>query len=162
MPLNIDWQQILLHIFNLAILTGGLYFLLYAPIKKFIEKREEEYRRLDAETKERLSSAEAMENEAKLRLDGVESEILRMRAKADEELHARADRQIEEAAQKAEKIISDAQKSAQEERKAILRDADNEIISMTKEAAKKMVFNSTDEAYEAFLDAAERDVNDGE
>lgn len=162
MPLNIDWQQILLHIFNLAILTGGLYFLLYAPIKKFIEKREEEYRRLDSETKERLSSAEAMENEAKLRLDGVESEILQKRAKADEELHARADRQIEEAAQKAEKIISDAQKSAQEERKAILRDADNEIISMTKEAAKKMVFNSTDEAYEAFLDAAERDVNDGE
>ena len=162
MPLNIDWQQILLHVFNLVILTGGLYFLLYAPIKKFIEKREEEYRRLDSETKERLSSAEAMENEAKLRLDGVESEILQKRAKADEELHARADRQIEEAAQKAEKIISDAQKSAQEERKAILRDADNEIISMTKEAAKKMVFNSTDEAYEAFLDIAERDVNDGE
>ena len=85
MPLNIDWQQILLHVFNLVILTGGLYFLLYAPIKKFIEKREEEYRRLDSETKERLSSAEAMENEAKQRLEGVESEILRMRAKADEE-----------------------------------------------------------------------------
>ena len=162
MPLNIDWQQILLHIFNLVILTGGLYFLLYAPIKKFIEKREEQYRKIDQDAKDRLSSAEAMENEAKQRLDGVESEIIEKRARAEEELHLKANRQIEEATEKAEKIISDAQKSAQEERKAILRDADNEIISMTKEAAKKMVFNSTDEAYEAFLDIAERDVNDGE
>lgn len=28
-PLNIDWQQILLHLFNFAILAGGLYLLLY-------------------------------------------------------------------------------------------------------------------------------------
>ena len=27
-PLNIDWQQILLHAFNLVILAGGLYLLL--------------------------------------------------------------------------------------------------------------------------------------
>ncbi len=34
-PLNIDWQQILLHIFNLLILVGGLYLLLYKPVKDF-------------------------------------------------------------------------------------------------------------------------------
>ncbi len=28
-PLNIDWQQILLHLLNFVILAGGLYFLLY-------------------------------------------------------------------------------------------------------------------------------------
>ena len=28
-PLNIDWQQILLHLLNFAILAGGLYLLLY-------------------------------------------------------------------------------------------------------------------------------------
>ena len=46
-PLNIDWQQILLHVFNFVILVGGLYFLLYNPIRKFIAKREEHYRKLD-------------------------------------------------------------------------------------------------------------------
>ena len=40
MPLNIDWQQILLHLLNFAILAGGLYFLLYAPVKSFMAKRE--------------------------------------------------------------------------------------------------------------------------
>ena len=39
-PLNIDWQQILLHLFNFAILAGGLYLLLYKPVKRFMEQRE--------------------------------------------------------------------------------------------------------------------------
>lgn len=38
-PLNIDWQQILLHLFNFLILAGGLYLLLYKPVKAFMEKR---------------------------------------------------------------------------------------------------------------------------
>ena len=33
-PLNVDWQQILLHWMNFVILTGGLYFLLYKPVKQ--------------------------------------------------------------------------------------------------------------------------------
>ena len=38
-PLNIDWQQILLHLFNFVLLAGGLYFLLYAPVRNFMERR---------------------------------------------------------------------------------------------------------------------------
>ena len=36
-PLNIDWQQILLHLLNFVILAGGLYLLLYQPVKAFME-----------------------------------------------------------------------------------------------------------------------------
>ena len=32
-PLNIDWQQILLHALNLVLLVAGLYLLLYKPVK---------------------------------------------------------------------------------------------------------------------------------
>ena len=39
-PLNIDWQQILLHLLNFVILAGGLYLLLYKPVKTFMEKRQ--------------------------------------------------------------------------------------------------------------------------
>ena len=38
-PLNIDWQQILLHLLNFVILFAILYFLLYDPVKKFMDKR---------------------------------------------------------------------------------------------------------------------------
>lgn len=37
-PLNIDWQQILLHLLNFMILFGILYFFLYKPVKDFMEK----------------------------------------------------------------------------------------------------------------------------
>ena len=40
MPLNINWQQILLHLLNLVILAVGLYLILYKPVKKFMQKGE--------------------------------------------------------------------------------------------------------------------------
>ena len=43
MPLNIDWQQILLHLLNFLILFAGLYFILYKPVKKFMKKRADGY-----------------------------------------------------------------------------------------------------------------------
>ena len=46
-PLNIDWQQIILHLLNFAILAGGLYFLLYHPVRKFMDQREEHYRQME-------------------------------------------------------------------------------------------------------------------
>ena len=43
MPLNINWQQILLHLLNLVILIVGLYLILYKPVKKFMKKRNVTY-----------------------------------------------------------------------------------------------------------------------
>ena len=37
-PLNIDWQQILLHLLNFVILAGGLYLLLYKPVVTALRK----------------------------------------------------------------------------------------------------------------------------
>ena len=41
MPLGIDITQILLHMFNVVILFGGMYIILYSPVKKFMKQREE-------------------------------------------------------------------------------------------------------------------------
>ena len=57
-PLNIDWQQILLHLLNFAILAGGLYLLLFKPVKAFMEKRESYYQNMDSEAKQKLQDAE--------------------------------------------------------------------------------------------------------
>ena len=46
-PLNIDWQQIVLHLMNFAILAGGLYFLLYNPVNKFMANRGDYYEYMD-------------------------------------------------------------------------------------------------------------------
>ena len=158
-PLNIDWRQILLHALNFWILAGGLYFLLYNPVKKFIAKREEHYRSLDREAAASLASAQAYEAQCKTRLEGVDREIAQKRMKAQAELDAYAALQTKQADAKADKIIADAQKAAAEERQAVLAGADKEILAMAKEAASKIVHASADAAIEQFLDAAERDVD---
>ena len=50
-PLNIDFLQILLHLFNFVLLAGGLTFLLYKPVNNFLEKRKEHF----AEEKQGIS-----------------------------------------------------------------------------------------------------------
>ena len=52
-PLNIDWQQILLHLFNFSILVGGLYLLLFKPVKNFMDKRAKHYADMESAAVER-------------------------------------------------------------------------------------------------------------
>ena len=91
MPLNIDWQQILLHWMNLAILIGGLYFLLYKPVKDFMEKREAHYRELDRQAAGKLEEAEQIKAACQAKLDGAEAEIHEARSKAQQAAQQAAD-----------------------------------------------------------------------
>ena len=56
MPLNIDLLQILLHMLNFVILAGGLSFLLFKPVRRFLEQRREQF--AEAEKKNRESAEE--------------------------------------------------------------------------------------------------------
>ena len=68
-PLNIDWQQILLHWLNLAILAGGLYFLLFKPVKQFMEKREAHYREMEEQAAGKLREAERIQESYRQKLE---------------------------------------------------------------------------------------------
>ena len=74
-PLNIDWQQILLHLLNFVLLFAILYFLLYAPVKKFMEKRCEYYKNIDEDAKDKLHQAEELKNEYAEKLRLADNEI---------------------------------------------------------------------------------------
>lgn len=160
-PLNIDWRQILLHLFNFAILTGGLYFLLYSPIKKFIEKREEYYRTLDDEAKEKLASAEVVERKAKECLEKADQKIAEERIQAQAAIRAQLQNQWTEAQKKADQLIAEAKKAAEAEKQAILLSADREVLAITKTSTAKLLHSDTQDAYEDFLAIAERDADDG-
>ena len=74
-PLNIDWQQILLHLFNFSILAGGLYLLLYRPIQDFMKKREEHYREIDRQAEEAKAQADRLQQEYQEKLSAVSAEL---------------------------------------------------------------------------------------
>ena len=81
MPLNIDLQQIFLHLFNFTLLFGILYFLLYSPVKNFMAKREGYYANMEKEANANLESA-IKEKET----------YSALRQGADEEIHQEKER----------------------------------------------------------------------
>lgn len=157
MPLNIDWQQILLHLFNFVVLFAILYFLLYKPVKQFIGKREEYYKKIDDKANENLAEAEKAKEEYQNRLSSIQEEISLERAKAHKEIEETREAKIRRAEDEAAKIIADAHKNIRNDHLRMLQEAQTEIADMVASAAEKLVAqSSTSQAFDQFLDTAER------
>ena len=157
MPLNIDWQQIIFHLFNFIILFAILYFLLYKPVKNFMDKRTEYYKDLDNEAKDNLAAAQKAKEEYQEKLAAADEEIASEKAKAKRELEDASAARIKRAKDEAAKIVSDARKNIESDRAKMLKEAQSEITAMVSDAAEKLVANySTSEAFDQFLSSAKR------
>ncbi len=155
-PLNIDLQQILLHLFNFAILAFGLFFLLFKPVKDFMAKREAHYAAMNAEAEEHLAKAKETEELYRQQLSEADNEIAEKRREAIAEAEKLSDRRIREAEAKAKKLIAEARENAERERDSILENARDEVSEMAVIAVKKLMTESVSDSYDEFLSAAER------
>lgn len=159
MPLNIDWQQILLHLLNFMILAGGLYLLLYQPVKAFMEKRIAYFKSLEQDTAQALNHAETVKAEYEKQLSKAEEEIAEKKAAARKQTEEFCEKEIKEAQGQAGKILEDARLMADQEKEKILADARKEIVEMAAMAAEKILLEKTaSSAYDQFLEAAEKEV----
>ena len=162
MPLGIDFMQVLLHAFNVVLLFGGLYILLYSPVKKFMAKREAYYADLENQANAKLAEANAFKEEYETKLKNVQEEIAAGKKKASLEIEESKKMRMAEAAEEAEKIVARAKADADKQRSAIISDAKIEISEMIGEAAKKLLLESDEKSlYDAFLTGAERSANAG-
>lgn len=155
-PLNIDWQQILLHLFNFAILGGGLYLLLYRPVKAFMDQRQAYYQNLHQEAEQVKEQAEQMKADYQSKMSQVEKTIAQRQADAEQELEQLRAQRVAAAKQEAEEILSKAQESARREKAEVLAKASKELVDMAVTAAEKIALGSEGDPYEQFLNLAER------
>ena len=149
-PLNIDWQQILLHFFNFSILVGGLYLLLFKPVKSFMEKREKHYADMEAAAVAREKDTEALKAAMAQReadFDAVLAENF-------------AQQQRDAAKAQADKILSDAKDAAESERQKIVAEANREAVAIAEDAMEKLMAAQTAQAYDAFVNAAKEEQNE--
>lgn len=151
LPLNIDVQQIALHMLNFVILVGGLYILLYKPIKDFIDKRIEFYRVKDESANQVLEGVKEKEAQYNDKLAKASQEIDDMKNNALKEAKDAADKKIEEAENKASKIIAEAKETAKREHDKIVSEANTEVAKLAAKAAAKILDES--DAYESFAKA---------
>lgn len=109
--LDIDLVQILAEIVNFLVLAIALYFLLFKPVIKRIEKRTQMKEALLAEMTEMKNQAEAKLSEVEARLTNIDSEI-----------EARLQRAFEQSQKESEDLLA----ATQEEAEKILGEAENE------------------------------------
>ena len=156
MPLNINLQQILLHLFNFAILAFGLYFLLYSPVKKFMDKRTAHFEAMKNDADACLERAQEQEVLSSKQLEQLGEEMAEKRRQVLIDAEAESARRVAEAEEQAQKILLDARENAIRERDAFMVSAREEVSEMAIAAVRKLMNESVSESYDDFLDAAER------
>ena len=156
LPLNVDWQQILLHLFNFTILFGALYILLYKPVKDFMDNRTAHYAEMDSKAEKALADAESSKASYEQKERDLDDEIRAKKSSLTKEIDAERERRIEAARGEAEKIIANARGEADREKKEIIESAQKEITEMVTDAMEKLTLEqSASDAFDQFLDAAE-------
>ena len=153
-PLNIDWQQILLHLLNFAILAGGLYLLLFKPVKAFMEKRESYYQNMDSEAKQKLQDAEALKDSYTRQLDSAAQEIAQKKADAQRAIEGSRSEQLRAAKDEADRILQAARANTEREHDKMLRDAQKEMADLAVTAAEKLLLKGEGSPDEQFVNAA--------
>ncbi len=153
MPLNINLQQILLHMLNFVILIGGLYMLLFKPVRDFMDKRQAAYQKADEDAKNAISNAEAKVAEYNSKIGNADKEIAAKRAESLKAAEKEASEKIEAAEEEAKGILADARANAEAEKKSILASAQTEIRDIALEAAKKIA--TSGDTLADFLDSNE-------
>ena len=160
MPLNIDFQQIFLHLFNFIILALGLYLLLYRPVVAFMDKRQAHYEELDRQAAEKDAAAQQKLDAYDARLKAADEEIQRRNADANRQLEAKRQERLQRAQEQADKLDEEARKAAERERAAMLEGAKKDIPEMVVSAAGKLADKEIDPAadralYDRFLEEAQ-------
>ncbi|MDO4285972.1 MAG: ATP synthase F0 subunit B [Eubacteriales bacterium] len=155
-PLNIDWQQILLHLFNFVILTAGLYVLLYQPVKDFMKKRETYYQGLSDAAQGELEKAQQLRKSCDEKWNAAEEEIRQRKAAAALEMEQEKRQNLEETKEQCESLLCQARENADMEKKRILESAREEAALLAVSALEKLSTSAKEGSLEAFLEEAER------
>ena len=112
--LGITWESIVLHLFNLIVLTVGLYFLLFRPVKKM------------------KSSSEKVLSEAKKEAAAIHESAVKV-------ANQKADEIVSDARDRAKTLIEQTQREMDEERNKLRSDIEKQIADVSVAVAEKVI-----------------------
>lgn len=151
LPLNIDWHQIVLHLFNFMILVLGLYLLLYKPVKSFMEKRENHYRQMEQDTKEALENAKTIESKWNEQIAMIKEEKQHQIDNMDKKFKEEQLLIQKQTEAKCNSMIKEAQELATQEKNKILHQAKSEVANIAIEAVQKLLDSEKNDSIDSML-----------
>ena len=160
MPLNIDFLQVLLHLFNFILLAGGLTLLLFNPITKFLAAREEHFALLAKQNEEAAAKNQQLRLEYEQLLEDAREKIAKQKTDSEKEWAQISAGYIKEAKEKAALILQEAELEAETRKGAILSAAQTELSELVVSAAGKLLSDTVTptrniELYDEFIRLAE-------
>ena len=110
--LGLTVQEFLLHLLNFVILFVALFFLLYKPVKKFMQKRKEDYEDAEKKYNDAKKYASEVESEAEKTINDAKESALKISEEAQQKAIEQSAAIVEDAHKEAERILADARKEA--------------------------------------------------
>ena len=151
--ISINTWTMLFTLVNLLLLTGVLTFFLYRPVKKILNRRQEEISSTYKEAEESRRRAEQTEAEYAEKLGSVKEEAAAILADANRRARIQADETVQQARDEAAHLMARADEQIAYEKKKAKNELKNEIAGLALSAAEQVVGKGlTDTDHEQLID----------
>lgn len=127
---GVDWQMILVQVFNFGLLLGILWYFLYTPVLNLLSERQEKIEKgvkdAEAAARERALAGEEKQTIVGKAVSEAGEIVDSAKKKAEEE----RSRIVSEGKSQSDAILKEAEIRAEEERKGALKSAEGEVAKM--------------------------------
>lgn len=130
LPLGIDPVKIGVHLLNFFLLFGGLTLLLYKPIKKFINNRQEIIKKQFEESEAEKQKAKELIDEYNKKVSDAEAIIKEINAEAEKRILEEREAILADAQNKAEEILKKAQMDIEADKANAIKSLKNEVADV--------------------------------
>lgn len=137
--LGITWESIVFHLFNLIVLTVGLYFLLFRPVKKMIKQRQEKVKKIEKENADLNDEVKKMKSSSEKVLSDAKKEAAAIHESAVKVANQKADDIVAEARERAKTLVEQTQREMDEERSKLRSDIERQIADVSVAVAEKVI-----------------------
>lgn len=135
---NIDWTVIFM-LANTGILFAIVSKLLFKPVKKMIDQREQEVASIYTQAEETRTKADCLMSEYTIKIKDAKNEANDIVAQAHKKATLHAEDIVKEANQKASTLMNKAQQDIELEKKKALNEVKDEISDIAMMIASKVV-----------------------
>lgn len=159
--LDIDLTTILAEIINFLIIAAALYFLLFKPTVKRIEKRSQEKEEMMQKAKQKEKEAEEKLAQIENRLANIDQEIEARLEQAYQKAQSESEALLEETQKEAEKIIKGAEKEAEKRQSLEMAELEQELVDTILNISSQVLSKSTpDKTHEELIEELNKEIWD--
>lgn len=136
--------DVLLHLLNLAVLSAGLYFLLFRTVKKKIRERRENVEAIEKENERLSGEVEELRTGYDKMLEGAKEEAVRIHAEAEAQASRRGEEIVADARKRAQGIVDRARLAVEEEKVKLESEIRAEVKDLSVDIAGKILGREVD------------------